>query len=158
MKILVKELAFTKGQREKTGSIGPHQIGLPDLSVHNTQVKKQKQQEDKKRRLAAYKQRSKQDGSIPSNEIILSANENEEQIADAQDGNGGSYALKLGKPSSSSISNKNTEYNTLEIHNIAMQSIIYGIGLCAIAVISTATFIDAALITEEDKRLVVGSQ
>jgi len=27
----VKELAFLKGQRDKTGSIGPHQIGLPDI-------------------------------------------------------------------------------------------------------------------------------
>jgi len=31
MRIPVTELAFVKGQREKTGSIGPHQIGLPDL-------------------------------------------------------------------------------------------------------------------------------
>ena len=31
MKITVKELAFLKGQRDKTGSIGPHQNGLPDI-------------------------------------------------------------------------------------------------------------------------------
>jgi len=33
------ELAFIKGQREKTSSIGPHQIDLLDLPEHNRQVK-----------------------------------------------------------------------------------------------------------------------
>ena len=67
----MKELAFIRGQRDKTGSFGPHQIGLPDVPEHNRQVKKQKREEDEKRRLAEYKQKSKQDVSIPSNEIIL---------------------------------------------------------------------------------------
>ena len=40
MKIPMTELAFIKGQREKTSSIGPHQIDLLDLPEHSRQVKK----------------------------------------------------------------------------------------------------------------------
>ena len=35
---------------------------------------------------------------MPSNEIMLSDYENEEQIANAQDGNDGCYELALGNP------------------------------------------------------------
>ena len=42
-----------------------------------------------------------------------------------------------------------TEYNTLEMHDAAMQSSRYGIGLRATAAITTAACMD------EDKRLVV---
>ena len=80
MKIPETELAFIKGQREKTSSVGPHQIGLLDLAEHNRQVKKRKRREDERRGLAEYKQRIKQDASMPSNEIIFSDDENEEQI------------------------------------------------------------------------------
>lgn len=38
--MLVKELASFKGQREKIGSIGPHQIDLKDLPEHNRQLKR----------------------------------------------------------------------------------------------------------------------
>ncbi|KAG8137393.1 hypothetical protein E2320_004634 [Naja naja] len=43
----------------------------------------------------------------------------------------------------------------LEITNVTMQNIKYCVGLCATSVITTATFIDAGLITEADKRLVI---
>ena len=43
-KIPVKDLAFIKGQRDNTGSIGPHQMGLPDLPEHNRQVRHQERQ------------------------------------------------------------------------------------------------------------------
>lgn len=46
MKIPVKELLFINSQREKVGSVGQHQIGLPDLPEHRRQIKKQKRQED----------------------------------------------------------------------------------------------------------------
>ena len=52
-------------------------------------------------------------------------------------------------------SNKMTEYSALEIHNVAMQSIRHSVGHCATAAIIAATFMDAGLITEEDKRLLV---
>ena len=55
----------------------------------------------------------------------------------------------------STSSGKMREYNTLDISNVALQSIRYGIGLRPTAAITTAAFIDAGLITEEDKRLVV---
>jgi len=57
MKIPMTELAFIKGQREKTSSIGPHQIDLLDLPEHNRQVKKAEAAEDERRGLAQYKQR-----------------------------------------------------------------------------------------------------
>ena len=158
MKIPVKELAFIRGQRDKTGSFGPHQIGLPDVPEHNRQVKKQKREEDEKRRLAEYKQKSKQDVSIPSNKIILSDDENdddEEQIADDKDEKDGSNEVTSDTPSTSTTSNKSPEYNTLEIPNVALQSIRYGVGLRATAAITTAAFMDAGLITKGDKRLVV---
>ena len=59
------------------------------------------------------------------------------------------YEDSLGK------SKKRTEYNTLEIPNVALQSIRYGVGLRATAAITTAALMDAGLITEGDKRLVV---
>ena len=106
-------------------------------------------QEGERTGLADYKQRIKQDASMPSNEIIFSDDENEEQIADAQDGNDGYYELGLGKPSMPTTSNQKTEYNALEIHNAAMQIIRYGACLRATAAITTATCMD------EDKRLVI---
>jgi len=39
MKIPVKELAFIKGHRNKTGSIGPHQIDLPDIPENKRLMK-----------------------------------------------------------------------------------------------------------------------
>ncbi|CAI5793476.1 Hypothetical predicted protein [Podarcis lilfordi] len=82
---------------------------------------------------------------------IFSAGENK---AGPKDGNYGGYELTLGKPSTSSTSNKNIEYNTLEIHNVAIQNIRYGVGLHATTAIIAVGFIDD-LITEEDKGLVV---
>src|SRR6218665_1732188 len=150
----IPELAFIKGQREKTGSIGPHQIG-PNLPEHNRQVKKRKRQEDERRRHTEYKQKRKYDTSKPTNELILSHDQTEEQLADVQDGNGGNYELTSGEPSMPSTSHQKAEYNTLEIRNVAMQSIRYGVGLRATAAITTAAFMDAGLITEVDKSLVV---
>jgi len=54
-----------------------------------------------------------------------------------------------------STSNKEPEYNKLEILDVALQSIRYGVGLCATAAITTAVLMDAGLITEDDKRLAV---
>jgi len=158
MKIPVTELAFIRGQRDKTGSIGLHQIGLPDLPEHSRHVKRQKRQEDEKRRIAEYKATNQLDVSIPSNEIILSYDENnddEEQLADCEDGMGGSIEATLHIPSKSTTSNKNPEYNTLDVPNVALQSIRYGVGLRATAAITTAAFMDAGLITDGDKKLVV---
>src|SRR5678815_1547720 len=59
MKIPVKELVFINSQREKVGSVGQHQIGLPDLPEHKRQIKKQKREEDELRRISEYKQKRK---------------------------------------------------------------------------------------------------
>nr|CAD7590657.1 unnamed protein product [Timema genevievae] len=42
----------------KTGFIGPHQNGLPDIPEHIRQVKNQKQQDDERRGLSEYNQRN----------------------------------------------------------------------------------------------------
>ena len=57
-----------------------------------------------------------------------------------------------GKPSTGG---KRQECNTLELQNFGMQSIRYSVSLRATAAITTSAFMDAGLITEEDKRLVV---
>ena len=155
MKIPVKELIFIKGQRDKTGSIGPYQIGLPDLPEHKRQVKKQKRQEDESRRLAEYKQRTKQDVLIHSKEICSPDDENDEYVADIEGENKENNELTIQDPSMPSTSKGKIEYNTLEIPNVAMQSIRYGVSLRATAAITTAAFMDAGFITEEDKALVV---
>ena len=38
-KIPVKDIPFIKGQREKVGSKGPHQMGLADVPEHKRQMK-----------------------------------------------------------------------------------------------------------------------
>ena len=48
--IPVKELAYIKGQKEKVGSKGPHQMGGPDLPEHKRQVKKLERQDGERGR------------------------------------------------------------------------------------------------------------
>jgi len=48
-------------------------------------VIKRKQQEDKRRGLTEYNQTIKHDNSIPADHIVLSDDQNKEQIADAQE-------------------------------------------------------------------------
>src|SRR5205814_7613792 len=48
-----------------------------------------------------------------------------------------------------------SHYNTLQLRNVALQSIRYCVGLRVTAAITTAAFLDAGLITEGDRRLVV---
>ena len=118
------ELAFIEGKRGKTHSTVSHQIDWPDLPEHNVPVKKRKRLEDGRRRLAEYNQTIKHDNSMPSDQIILADDQSKEQIADAQERNDGSSELTLRKSSIPSTSSQET-YSTLEIHNVAMQSISY---------------------------------
>jgi len=60
-KIPVKELAYIKGQTEKVGSIGPHQMGGPDLPEHKRQVKTLDRQEIENK--AKKRRRSKVENS-----------------------------------------------------------------------------------------------
>ena len=114
-KIPVKELAFNKGKRRKAHSIVSHQIGLPDLSEYDIHVhmKRRKRQEDERRRLAEYRpiiRQIKHDNPMPSDQIILSDDQNKEQIANAQERNDGSYELTLRKSSMLSTSCQKTYY------------------------------------------------
>ena len=150
-KIPVKELAFIKGQRNNIGSIGPHQIGLPDFPEHNRLIKKQKRGEVERTRLADAEQKKEclQTSSLPSHEESSSGVGNEKE-SDTEDGSESNYDL-----AAPSTSNGEKQYNTLDIPNVAMQSIRYGVGLRATAAITTAAFIDIGLITEENTKLVV---
>ena len=152
-KIPVNELAFIKGQRDKIGSFGPHQIGLPDLPEHNRLVKKQIRQEDQRKRIAKHKQVS--DISLISSEITFNSDENDEEIVEGENENEANYEFPMEKQNEPSTSSQNTKYNTLEIPNIAMQSIRYGVSLRATAAIATSAFIDAGLITKDDQSLVI---
>lgn len=152
MKIPVNELAFIKGQRDKVGSFGPHQIGLPDLPEHNRLVKKQKRQEDQRKRSAKHKLVN--DISFLSSEITFDSDENEEQIIE-EDISESNNEFPIEKQNLPSTSSQKTKQNTLEMLNVARQSIRYGVGLRATAAIATSALIDAGLITKDDKTLVI---
>ena len=67
-KIPLIEIAFIKGQRDKTGFVGPHQMGLPDFPEHHRQVKQQTRQEAETRRDSQFKEKSEasyQQGKLP---------------------------------------------------------------------------------------------
>ncbi|KAG7170868.1 hypothetical protein Hamer_G012430 [Homarus americanus] len=61
MKIPVKELLYIKGQREKVGSVGPHQIGPVDIPEHRRQVAATQRQE---RREAEERRKRKLEESV----------------------------------------------------------------------------------------------
>ena len=77
--ISVKEFAFTKGQRDKIGSIGPHQIGLPDIPEKKKLLKRQKREEERKW-LDEHKQRSAPDSSLLLNELIFAGRRDKNTI------------------------------------------------------------------------------
>src|SRR6218665_1633870 len=79
---LCPELAFVQ-KSQRNDSL--HQIGRPDLPEHNIHVKKRKQQEDERRGLVEYNETIKHDNSMPSDQIILSCDQNKAEIADAQE-------------------------------------------------------------------------
>lgn len=153
MKIPIKELVFIKGQREKIGSVGQHQIGLPDLCDHRIQIKKQKRQEDDLRRISEYQQKKKKELTVQTSEFISSEDGDESTGAWREESEEHFHIPcdDFDVPSTS----RTSDYNTLQLRNVALQSIRYGVGLRATAAITTAAFLDAGLITEGDRRLVV---
>ena len=114
MKIKVKELAFITDQRDKTGSIGPHQNGLPDIPENKKLLKRQKRREEERKWLHEHKQRSPPDSLLLSNELIFVDEESDQEMADMEDEEE-SYEGSLGKSNVLSTSNKGTEYNKLEV-------------------------------------------
>lgn len=117
MKIPVKELVFINSQREKVGSVGQHQIGLPDLPEYRRQIKKQKRQEDELRRISEYKQKRKEELTLQPNEVLFS--DEVEEPTDVTDEES-EDPLQIpcddsDVPSTSSTS----QYNTLQLRNVA---------------------------------------
>lgn len=153
MKIPVKELVFINSQREKVESVGQHQIGLPDLPEHRRQIKKQKRQEDELRRISEYKQKRKEELTLQPNEVLFS--DEDEEPTDVTDEESEDPLQIRCDDSDVPSTSSSSQYNTLHLCNVAVQSIRYGVGLRATAAITTAAFLDAGLITEGDRRLVV---
>jgi len=147
-------LAFIKSQRDKTGSVGQYQIGLPDLPESKRQVKKQKRHEDERQRLSEHKNKSKADVSILLNELN-SSTDDEENTTDPEDRKGESYATPLELSTTSSTSNKNEKYNNPKIGKRIKEVIRYGVSLRATAAITTAAYIDAGLVNEQDMTFII---
>ena len=83
MKIPVKELAFIKGQRDKTGSIRPRQIGLQDIPAfpENKRLLKRQKREEERKWLDQHKQRRSPDSSLLPNELIFADEERQEHYS-----------------------------------------------------------------------------
>src|SRR5678816_131409 len=107
--------------REKVGSVGQHQIGLPYLPEHRRQIKKQKRQEDELRRISEYKQKRKEVLTLQPNEVLFS--DEDEEPTDVTDEESEDPLQNpcddFDVPSTSSIS----QYNTLQLSYVVLQSI-----------------------------------
>jgi len=123
----VKEFVFIKGQRDKSGSIGPHQIGLPDISEKRKLLKRQMRREENRKWLDEHKQGSEPDISLLSDEHNFSYEESEQEMADVEDEKE-SYEESLGISNVPSTSNKGAEYKKIEIPNVVLQRIRHGEG------------------------------
>lgn len=150
-KIPVIELAFIKGQREKVGSVGPHQIGPVDLPETRRQAEqkerqKQKKQSEEKRR----KKYEKEHEEVMQQCMLESGEESEKQAGELEQ-------EESSDNSSDNVSanTKRAKYNTEDITNIALASLRHHTGLRETAEIATAAWIDAGLITQLDTVLVI---
>ena len=60
MKIPVKDIAFIKGQREKVGSKGPHQMATKDIPEHNRQVRAMERKKKEEEAMAKKEEKLKE--------------------------------------------------------------------------------------------------
>lgn len=159
-KIPIKDLAYIKGQKEKAGSKGPHQMGGPDLPEHNRQAKilerqlmknkAKKRKISKEENIALAEDAARKDVKrfIEDSDHELEKGDIEDEFFPEVD------ILPISDPGtafSSDIKKKNYD----EIPNIALASIRYGVGLRPTAAIATAALIDAGIITPGSQRRVI---
>ena len=149
-KIPIQELIFIKGQREKIGSIGSHQMGLPDLPEHRRQVKLEMRHQEEERKRMDYEENAPLQFQVLPPDTIESSSD-EEAIPSKKRQVEPDFQV----PGTSGVKRKRDEYNTMEIPNVALQSIRYGVGLRPAAAIATAALMDAGLITDVDKSQIV---
>ena len=146
-KIPVKELFYIKGQREKIGSRGSHQIGAPDLVESKKVMKKMERIEFEKRAMKKRMSKEKDDivrEKIAREEVDAFFGEEIDEMEEACQSDNENEA-------GSSKEKRNYE----SIRNVALASMRYGVGLRATAAIATAALIDAGIITEDDKSKVI---
>eukprot|EP00919_Chromeraceae_sp_WS-2016_P011902 GHVR01027830.1.p1 GENE.GHVR01027830.1~~GHVR01027830.1.p1 ORF type:complete len:164 (+),score=39.48 GHVR01027830.1:141-632(+) len=157
----MKDLAYIKGQKEKIGSKGPHQMGAPDLPEHERQVRTlERQGVDKK----AEKWRRSMEENVAAAE--KAARKNVERFL--ADGDENLELERIGaenefvpevelfpetNPEPAALANVQKNYD--EISNIALASVRYGVGLRPTAAIATAALIYAGIITEDNTSKVI---
>lgn len=154
-KIPVKELAYIKGQKEKVGSKGPHQMGGPDLPEHKRQVKKLERQGMEKK--GEERRRSKGESSAAAEkaakkDIERFLADGDEDLEVERSGAEDEFVPETDPEPAASVK---VQKNYDEIPNIALASVRYGIGLRPTAAIATAALIDAGIITEDDTSKVI---
>jgi hypothetical protein len=148
-KIPSKELGYVKGQKEKTGSKGPHQMGTPDVQEHKRQVKKIEREQAE--RLAEKRRRSKEENY--TEEEKAAGRHNKRFVTELTDSDENPELVSTGTddefvPELESSSLAKVQRNYDEIPNIALASVRYGIGLRPTAAIATAALIDAGIIKD----------
>uniref|UniRef100_UPI00358F4F97 uncharacterized protein n=1 Tax=Myxine glutinosa TaxID=7769 RepID=UPI00358F4F97 len=159
--IPVKDLAYIKGQKEKVGSKGPHQMGSPDLPEHKRQVRTLERQENKKN--AEKRRRSKEENAAAAEkaarkDVERFLSDGDEDLELERSGAEDEFVTEVElfpetdtEPAASAKVQKNYD----EIPNIALASVRYGIGLRPTAAIATAALIDAGIITEDNTSKVI---
>ena len=150
-KIPVIELAFIKGQREKVGSVGPHQIGPVDF--HETKRQKlqrerqEKRKDDEEKRKVKCEKRATEEKEVIQSCMLEMEQEECEEFTDIEE--------EAEEDDCSPKSCKRDKYNTRDISNIALASLRHHTGLRETAEIATAAWIDAGVITQFDTALVI---
>lgn len=151
-KIPVKDLAYIKGQKEKVGSKGPHQMGSPDLTEHRRQVralemeKMQKEREKLRRSKEEHAAAAEQTGKKDVERFLACSDEDLEIEKSGDEDEFVPGVEPFPEPAASLEIQKNYD----EIPNIALASVRYGIGLRP-----TAALIDAGIITKDNTSKVI---
>ena len=156
-KIPSKDLSYIKGQKEKVGSKGPHQIGTPDLPEHKRQMRTLERQEmavkAKKRR--SSKEEDAEAAEKSAREDIENFLAEDDNMVLDRSGAEDEFVPDVQLVSETDTKLANEQKNYDDISNIALASVRYGIGLRPTAAIATAALIDAGIITEEDTSKVI---
>jgi len=151
-KIPVIELMFIKAQRAKKGSVSTHMIASKDvLETRRQEAEFQREEtirlsEDKRaNKIQELARKDKEEKRIAAQFIF---GDDSEKSGSDEENNVGSVLDKK--------KNETTKvYNTKNITNIALASMRHHTGLRETAEIATAAWIDAGLITDEDKHLII---
>nr|XP_027220371.1 uncharacterized protein LOC113812651 [Penaeus vannamei] len=160
-KIPVKELAYVKGQKEKVGGIGPHQMGGPDLLKHKRQVKTLDRQEIENK--AKKRRRSKVENSEAAEKaarkdikrFLVDGDENLELERSGAEDEFVPEVEHFLETDPEPATSRKVQKTYDEIPNIALACVRFGKGLRLTAAIGTAALIDAGIITEDDTRKVI---